>query len=75
MLWKQAENIETEIHYWVYSDRTLAWYMLNLPVPCISEGCIKTKILIFTLLCGAAKDFVKVFKAFFLLVQDRDGKG
>ena len=37
-----------------------------LAEPCISESCIKikTEIVIFTLLCGAAKGFMKAFRAF-----------
>ena len=41
---------------------------LTLPVPCISESCIKIKIKLifffFTLLCGASKGFMMAFKAF-----------
>ena len=39
---------------------------LILNVPCISESCIEIKIkfsFYFTLLCGASKGFMKVFKA------------
>ena len=42
---------------------------LTLPTLCISESCIKIKINTssintFTLLCGASKRFMKVFKTF-----------
>ena len=57
----------------MYSAKDLAFksfleqLILTFPAPRISENCIEVTInynFIFTLLCGASKDFIKILKTF-----------